>query len=103
MPARKHTPIRTCVACRTPAPKRGLMRVVRTPGGNVEIDPTGKKVGRGAYLCRSVACVQMALKAKKLDRVLKVSLPTDTAQELLQMAQQAEAEEVTAREPDSRQ
>lgn len=95
MPARKHTPIRTCVACRTSAPKRGLMRVVRTPEGAVVVDPTGKKAGRGAYVCRSVSCVQAALKAKKLERSLKVPLPADTAQELLQMAAQAEEEEVT--------
>lgn len=94
MPARKHTPIRTCVACRTPAPKRELVRVVRTPEGNVEIDPTGKKTGRGAYLCLRLACVQTALKAKKLERTLKIALPADTAQALLQMAKQAE-EEVT--------
>ncbi|GBC94235.1 hypothetical protein HRbin16_00016 [bacterium HR16] len=95
MPARKHTPIRTCVACRTAAPKRGLMRVVRTPEGAVVVDPTGKRAGRGAYVCRNVSCVQTALKAKKLERSLKVPLPADTAQELLQLAAQAEEEEVT--------
>ncbi|MCL6475387.1 MAG: YlxR family protein [Firmicutes bacterium] len=95
MPARKHTPIRTCVACRTAAPKRGLMRVVRTPEGTVEVDLTGKKAGRGAYVCRSVSCVEKALKANKLERSLKVALPAHTAQELLQLAAQAEEEEVT--------
>ncbi|MEJ5252896.1 MAG: YlxR family protein [Chthonomonadetes bacterium] len=95
MPARKHIPIRTCVACRTPAPKRGLMRVVRTPEGMVELDPTGKKPGRGAYLCRSLACVQKALKEKRLERSLRVSLSAEAAQMLLQMAEQAEKEEVT--------
>lgn len=95
MPTRKHIPIRTCVACRTPAPKRGLMRVVRTPDGVVETDPTGKKAGRGAYLCRSLTCVQVAIKAKKLDKALKVTLSADTAQALLQLAKQAEGEEVT--------
>lgn len=77
------------------------MRVVRTPEGMVEIDPTGKKAGRGAYLCRSLACVQAAIKAKKLDKALKVTLPADTVQALLQLAEQAEGEEVTRRETDS--
>ncbi|GIV17238.1 MAG: hypothetical protein KatS3mg022_2673 [Armatimonadota bacterium] len=95
MPARKHSPIRTCVACRTAAPKRGLMRVVRTPEGNVVVDPTGKKAGRGAYVCPNVSCVQAALKMKKLERSLKVPLPADIVQQLLQMAAQAEEEEVT--------
>ncbi|MCS6949597.1 MAG: YlxR family protein [Armatimonadota bacterium] len=92
MPASKHTPIRTCVACRTAAPKRGLMRVVRTPEGTVVVDPMGKMAGRGAYLCRNLSCVQAALKGKKLERSLKVALPAETAQVLLQMAAQAEKE-----------
>jgi predicted RNA-binding protein YlxR (DUF448 family) len=95
MPARKHTPIRTCVACRSAAPKRGLIRLVRTPQGLVEVDPTGKKAGRGAYVCCSVSCVQVALKGKKLERSLKVSLPAETAQELLRLVAQAQEEEVT--------
>lgn len=94
MPASKHTPIRTCVACRTAAPKRGLMRVVRTPEGAVVVDPTGKMAGRGAYLCRSVSCVQAALKGKKLERSLKVPLPAETAEALLQLAAQEEEKEV---------
>jgi len=65
------------------------------PTGAVEVDDTGKKAGRGAYLCRSVSCVQTALKAKKLERALKVALPADTAQELLRLAVQADEEEVT--------
>src|ERR671916_796064 len=51
MPLR-HIPERTCVACRSPRPKRELVRVVRAPDGTVTVDDTGKKSGRGAYLCR---------------------------------------------------
>ncbi|MCS6830886.1 MAG: YlxR family protein [bacterium] len=94
MPARKHTPIRTCVACRAALPKRGLVRIVRTPEGTAVVDPTGKQAGRGAYVCRSVSCVQAALKGKKLERSLKTPLPADTVQQLLQLAAQAEEEEV---------
>lgn len=71
------------------------MRVVRTPEGAVELDATGKKAGRGAYVCRSVSCVQAALKAKRLERALKAPIPADTAEELLRLAAQAEEEEVT--------
>jgi predicted RNA-binding protein YlxR (DUF448 family) len=71
------------------------MRVVRTPEGTVEVDPTGKRAGRGAYVCRSVSCVQAALKAKKLERSLQVPVPAGIAEELLRWAVQAEEEEVT--------
>lgn len=94
MPVRKHTPIRTCVACRTAAPKQGFMRVVRTPTSTVEVDPTGKRAGRGAYVCRNVSCVQTAIKTKRLERTLKASVPAEVAQELLRLAAQSD-EEVT--------
>lgn len=71
----KRQPIRTCVACRTPGGKRGLLRVVRLPeGAGVILDPTGKASGRGAYLCPTTACLELALKRKALERSLKVSL-----------------------------
>jgi predicted RNA-binding protein YlxR (DUF448 family) len=50
----KHVPRRTCVACRETDAKRQLIRLVRTPEGTVEVDPTGKRNGRGAYLCARV-------------------------------------------------
>ena len=70
----KHVPLRTCVACRTTGAKRGLVRVVRTPQGGVEVDPTGKAAGRGAYLCRRRQCWQEALKKEGLARALRVKL-----------------------------
>lgn len=70
----KHVPLRTCVACRTTGAKRGLVRIVRTPQGGVEVDPTGKAAGRGAYLCQRRECWQEALKREGLARALRVQL-----------------------------
>lgn len=75
----KRQPIRTCVACRTPGGKRGLLRIVRLPAGaGVVLDPTGKTSGRGAYLCPTTACFELALKRKALERSLKITLPEET-------------------------
>ena len=80
----RRTPIRTCVACRTSGGKRGLLRVVRLPeGAGIVLDPTGKKNGRGAYLCPTTACVQMAIKRKALERSLKVPLSEEIITRLL--------------------
>ena len=76
----KHIPERTCVACRSVRPKRELVRIVRTPEGKVEPDPTGKHRGRGAYLCPIRACWELALKKKGLESVLKTTIsPEDLA------------------------
>ncbi|MFA5308584.1 MAG: YlxR family protein [Dehalococcoidales bacterium] len=67
-------PQRTCAACRQVKDKRALVRLVRTPAGKVEIDATGKKEGRGAYLCRESACWEKALKGTCLEHALKGSV-----------------------------
>lgn len=72
--AQAKAPQRTCVNCRETAAKRGLVRLVRTPEGMVEIDETGKKAGRGAYLCRRYECWQEALKKERLAKALRVRL-----------------------------
>lgn len=69
----KHTPIRTCVACRETDEKRDLLRIVRQPDGLLRYDPKGKLSGRGAYLCARTSCITLARKQKKLERSLKVS------------------------------
>lgn len=61
----RHVPRRTCVACRSSSAKRGLVRVVRSPEGRVEVDPTGRRAGRGAYLCRRRGCWEQALRSPK--------------------------------------
>ena len=87
MPPRpRHQPQRTCVACRQTDNKRGLVRVVRTPAGEVAIDATGKLAGRGAYLCKRRSCWEQALKRKALDRALKMTLDADACERLAAFA-----------------
>lgn len=64
-------PQRMCVGCREMKNKRDLLRVVRTPEGNIEVDPTGKKSGRGAYLCPDAECLSQAVKGKRLQKALE--------------------------------
>lgn len=70
----KKIPMRMCVGCREMKEKRELIRVVRTAEHNGEIDLTGKKSGRGAYICNDPACLKKARKSKSLERALNVSL-----------------------------
>jgi predicted RNA-binding protein YlxR (DUF448 family) len=76
-PRRKHVPQRTCVACRKVRPKRELVRVVRTPEGDVIVDEVGKRNGRGAYLCRNQGCWELALSKRQLAAALKATLTGD--------------------------
>ncbi len=78
----KKIPMRMCVGCREMKPKRELIRVVRSPQGEVSIDPVGKKPGRGAYVCRSQACLQRAIRQKQLERQLEVQMTEEVAQYL---------------------
>ncbi|MBC7077075.1 MAG: RNase P modulator RnpM [Anaerolineae bacterium] len=80
--APKHIPMRTCVACRQTQPKRALVRVVRTPEGQIVIDPTGKRAGRGAYLCRRRSCWELALKRGSLEHALKTTLSEEERAQL---------------------
>ena len=75
-------PMRMCVGCREMKEMRELIRIVRTPEGETLIDPTGKKSGRGAYVCRSPECLKRAIKQKQLERQLQASL-TDEVNEAL--------------------
>jgi len=79
----KHVPERTCIACREKRPKWELVRVVRTPQGGVEIDPRGKKAGRGAYLCRRRECWEIGLKRKRLQSALKSEIVSEQRTELI--------------------
>jgi predicted RNA-binding protein YlxR (DUF448 family) len=75
-------PMRMCVGCREMKPKRELLRAVRSPDGEVTLDGTGKKAGRGAYVCFNAACLRRALKQKQLDRALETRLGEETVQAL---------------------
>lgn len=69
----KHIPMRTCIACKETKPKRELLRVVRTPDGHVLLDATGKKSGRGAYICARLSCWETALKKKRLEQEFELT------------------------------
>ena len=71
----KKIPERKCMGCNEKRPKRDLIRVVRTPEGEILLDTTGKKSGRGAYICPKVSCYEKALKSKRLERTLEVEIP----------------------------
>ena len=88
----RHVPIRTCVACRATGAKRGLIRIVRTPQGGVEVDLTGKAAGRGAYLCRRRQCWQDALRKEGLARALRVKMWDADRDKLKAFAEEIEEE-----------
>src|SRR5258708_34040962 len=73
----KHNPLRPCVSWRETKPKRELLRVVRTPDGHVVIDATGKKSGRGAYLCARLSCWETAIKKKRLEQEFELPIPEE--------------------------
>jgi len=79
----KHMPQRTCVACRQVKAKRELIRLVHIPGGRVEVDTSGKKAGRGAYLCRARECWEMGLKGGRLGYALRTNIDHDNREQLL--------------------
>lgn len=70
-------PQRKCVACQEMMPKKELIRIVRSPQGEIHIDLTGKKPGRGAYLCGKVACFKLAKKSKAFERALKAPVDAE--------------------------
>ncbi|MBE3519238.1 MAG: YlxR family protein [Firmicutes bacterium] len=69
----RRVPLRTCIGCRTVRPKRELVRVVRTPEGVVELDTTGKRSGRGAYICPDEKCLEEATRGRRWEKALGVS------------------------------
>ena len=73
----KKIPVRQCLGCREHKPKNELIRVVRSPEGEISLDFRGKKPGRGAYLCPSAQCLAKARKAKRLERALEAQIPPE--------------------------
>lgn len=70
----KHVPQRTCIACHQIKPKRDLIRIVHSSNGRVEVDTSGKKSGRGVYLCKSRVCWETGLKWERLEHTLKTRI-----------------------------
>ena len=96
MPKTRKIPMRMCLGCREMKAKKDLIRVVRSPEGDVSLDPTGRKSGRGAYVCRSEACLSRAIRQKQLERAFAQPLSEETAAQLTDMLrrqQEAPADE----------
>ena len=74
---KKKTPMRQCVGCNEMKNKKEMMRVLRTADGSIELDTTGKKNGRGAYLCMTKECLMKARKNKGLERSFKMKIPDE--------------------------
>ena len=75
--AEKKIPLRKCTGCNEMKPKKELIRVLKTPEGEIILDKTGKKNGRGAYLCNSLECLKKAGKTRGLERSLQIKIPDE--------------------------
>ena len=73
----KKIPQRQCLGCNEHKPKRELLRVVKSPDGEISLDFTGKKSGRGAYICKDVRCLKKARKSRRIDRSLSCTVPEE--------------------------
>ena len=80
----KKIPMRMCVGCGEMKGKKEMMRVLKTPEGPIVLDMTGRKNGRGAYLCRNLDCLKKAEKNKGLERSFKMNIPDEVYQNLEQ-------------------
>ena len=78
----KKIPIRTCIGCNEGKPKKELIRVVKTSEGEVSIDFTGKKNGRGAYICPNISCLEKAIKTKRLSRAFEMPIENEVYERL---------------------
>ncbi|WP_408011004.1 RNase P modulator RnpM [Pseudalkalibacillus sp. A8] len=79
---KRKIPMRKCIACQENKPKKELIRIVRTPEGEVSIDLTGKKSGRGAYICNEISCFELAQKKKAFQNQLSVQVSDSVYEEL---------------------
>lgn len=77
MPKVRKIPQRMCVGCQEMKPKKEMIRVVKTPENSIEIDLTGKRSGRGAYVCPKEECLQKAIKARRLEKALHHVISTE--------------------------
>ncbi len=77
MPTHRSIPMRKCTGCNEMKPKKELVRVVRSPEGEISLDLTGKKPGRGAYVCRDAKCLSTARKAKRFERAFSCEIPDE--------------------------
>mgnify|MGYP002514591086 CR=1 FL=1 len=78
----KKVPLRQCGGCGEMKPKKDLVRVVRSPEGEISLDLTGKKNGRGSYVCKDAECFKKALKRKSFERAFGVKIPEEVAENI---------------------
>lgn len=88
----KKVPLRQCVGCGQMKGKKEMMRILKTPEDEICLDVTGKKNGRGAYVCRSRECLQMARRNKGLERSFKMSIPNEVYDALEKEFEELETE-----------
>ena len=82
MKTKNKIPMRQCTGCREMKSKKEMIRVLKTSEGEILLDATGKKNGRGAYLCRSMDCLEKAIRSRGLERSLKVKIPDEVYETL---------------------
>ncbi len=87
----KKVPLRMCVGCGEMKPKRTLIRIVKQPNDTICLDGTGKKAGRGAYLCCVMACLEQAKKARRLEKAFSCQISDAVYESLRQQLSETEA------------
>lgn len=78
----KKVPMRRCTGCGEQKPKKELVRVVKTPDGEVLLDLTGKASGRGAYICNNAECLKKAGKSKRIDKTFEMTIPDEIYEQM---------------------
>lgn len=78
----KKIPMRRCTGCNEQKPKKELVRVVKTPDGEILLDLTGKMSGRGAYICNNAECLKKARKSKRIDRTFEMTIPDEVYKQM---------------------
>lgn len=78
----KKIPMRQCLGCREMKPKKELVRIVRSPEGDIDLDFKGKSSGRGAYICPNADCLKKAIKAKAIEKAFETSIPQEIYERL---------------------
>ena len=81
---KKKIPLRKCTGCGEMKPKKELVRVVKSPEGEISLDLTGKKNGRGAYVCRNADCLKKAQKSKRIERSFECAIPDEIFEKMAQ-------------------
>ena len=90
----KKVPLRMCLGCREMKPKSQITRVVKSPEDEISLDITGKKPGRGAYVCRDTDCLNRIVKSKALSRAFKMQVPNNIFDELQAMIDEQKSGQV---------